>query len=139
MVPAEKDPERPPHEQPTTNEPPPGEPEKPSRVDPRLRVGFVVLVAALLVLLRSPLAVSAITVALAVMFLAVGLGARQLLRRTTKLWAFAAFVIVSYAVTSEDAAIDRWMAFRVLGHNLALNAGGALVGATMILRVLALV
>jgi hypothetical protein len=75
----------------------------------------------------------------ALLWLVVGLPAPRLLRQVGKLWGFALFIIASYALTSNDPATDQWTQIALLGLGLSLNTTGALAGALMVLRVVAVV
>ena len=48
---------------------------------------------------------------------------------------FALFIVASYALTRQDATVDRWIHF----HGVKINLGGATVGLLMVVRVLAVV
>src|SRR5262245_26832518 len=110
-----------------------------ARIDPRLRVVYVLAVGVGIFFLRRPLYVGGLLALHAVLWLIVGLPPRRLFRHVVKLWAFAAFIVASYALTSEDPSVDRWTTYAVLGWNVPVNLGGAVVGATMVLRVLTVV
>lgn len=101
-------------------------------VDSRLRVAFLFLTGAGIFILQSPLWVAALTGALLILSFAVRITPRRILRSILKLWGFALVVLISYAVVPEDPAVDRWVQ---LGR-IRLNAGGVLVGAVMLLRVI---
>ena len=82
--------------------------ETPARtLDPRLRVGYLVASAVGVFFLRSPVAVAPLLALQVVLWLVVGLGPRRLVRQVVKLWAFVAFIVISYAVTSESPEVDR--------------------------------
>jgi len=71
-----------------------------------------------------------------VLWLAVGLPPRRLVRQTFKLWGFALFLVLSYALArSDEGAPEQWVRW----HWLKINVAGALTGATMVLRVMAVV
>jgi hypothetical protein len=74
-----------------------------------------------------------------VLWVAVGLGWRLLLRKITKLLGFALFIVISYALVADDPARDRWVDVTLLGWTFQLNAGGVGVGVTMVLRVATIV
>ena len=83
-------------------------------VDPRLRVVYLVLVAVGVFLLRRWETVGALLAAQIVLWLGLSLGVRRLVRQVTKLWGFALFVLVSYALTADAPEVDRWInAYRV--------------------------
>src|SRR5262245_26867570 len=107
--------------------------------DPRLRVLYLSGVAVGAFLVRDLRVLAAIVVAHALLWVVLGEGVRALARQVFKLWAFAAFVIGSYALTAEDPAIDQWVPVAIAGHTFSINRGGALVGAAMMLRILVLV
>jgi hypothetical protein len=108
-------------------------------IDARLRVLYLASVAVGVFLLRSPVWLGAVFASQAVAWLVVGLGARRLLRQVFKLWAFAAVILISYALTAEDALTDRWIRFAVFGLSIPINLGGMAAGATMLLRVLTVI
>ena len=113
--------------------------ETPARtLDPRLRVGYLVASAVGVFFLRSPVAVAPLLALQVVLWLVVGLGPRRLVRQVVKLWAFVAFIVISYAVTSESPEVDRWIVIQRL-FGLKINVGGALVGLTMVMRVVSVV
>src|SRR5262245_3943187 len=95
------------------------------RVDPRLRVLYLGGVAI------GPFLVKDARIALgflsihALAWLVLGLGARRLLRQVLKLWGFAAFIGASYALTSEDPSVDRWVDVDLRFAHVPLNVGGA--------------
>ena len=106
-----------------------------SNVDPRLRVLFLIAAAVGIFLLpRLWMAATAAGV-LSAAWLAVGLPPKRLLRQYYKLVPFGLFIVGSYALTKEDAAVDRWVHW----HGIAVNLGGAAIGVLMIVRVLAVV
>jgi hypothetical protein len=110
-------------------------------IDPRLRVVYLAAVAVGVFFLKRPWQSELLVAVQALLWLAVGLGPRRLLRQVIKLWGFALFISVSFALTSEDPETDRWVAVQLLGWQLPLklNATGAVLGALMVLRVLAVV
>ncbi|MFO0676617.1 MAG: energy-coupling factor transporter transmembrane component T [Polyangiaceae bacterium] len=108
-----------------------------SRVDPRLRVVYLLVFACGVFVLRDPRVLGTLALSQAAAWMAVGLGGRRLARQVTKLWGFSTFVAVSYALTAEDPAIDRWVP--LFGSKLSVNLGGLVVGLTMVLRILAVV
>ena len=105
-------------------------------VDPRLRVLYLVAVAVGAFFVKSPRFAIALALGHVFTWLLLGLGVRPLARAFFKLWGFAAFVSVSYALTAEDPAIDRWIP--IYGH-FRLNFGGLVVGLLMIVRVVTVV
>ena len=109
------------------------------KIDPRLRVLYLASIALGVFLLKSPWLVAALIGAQAVLWLVVRLGARRLLRQVFKLWGFALFVVASYALTSEDPAVDVWIKLHVVRWDVPINTGGALAGITMVLRLLCVV
>src|SRR5438094_518819 len=109
------------------------------RIDPRWRVLYLVAVALGVFFLRAPWQVAALGGVQAVLWLAVGLGARRLGRQIVKLWGFALFVIASYAFTKEDASTDHWVRVHLVAFDVSVNTGGAALGALMVLRVLSVV
>lgn len=114
---------------------------KPTTLDPRWRVLYLAAVAVGVFFLRKPWMSAVLVGAECVLWLLVGLGARRLVRQITKLWGFALFILVSFALTSEDPETDRWVALHLFGWELPfkLNVTGAVLGGMMVLRVLAVV
>ncbi len=108
-------------------------------IDPRLRVLFLVGAAVAIFLLPRVWMAGAAAGALAAAWLAVGLPPRRLARQVYKLVPFALFIVASYALTKEDAAVDRWARVALGPWHVPINLGGAAVGALMVLRVLAVV
>jgi hypothetical protein len=108
-------------------------------VDARLRVLYLIGVAVGIFFLRPLWQVAIVLGVQCVLWFVVGLPARGLLRQIVKLWGFALFLLASYALTSEDPAIDRWVHVDMWRTSLAINVGGALVGLAMIVRVIAVV
>jgi hypothetical protein len=109
------------------------------RIDPRLRVLYLLSVAGGVFVFHALPVVAAITAAQAVLWLVVGLGPRRLWRQIRKLWFFTLFVVASYALTSEVPETDRWVQVHVLSWVVALNVSGALAGVTMVLRILCVI
>jgi len=118
---------------------PPDDESPRSGVDPRLRVLYLAAVAVGAFFVHDARIAVALVVAHAIAWLVLRLGARLLLRQFVKLAGFSAFIIASYALTSEEPAIDHWVKLDLHFWKLPLNLGGAAVGALMILRVLAVV
>src|SRR5579883_2619938 len=110
-----------------------------TQIDPRLRVLYLLAVACGVFLLKRPWQIGALIAVQGALWLAVGLCARRLVRQAVKLWGFAAFIVASYALTAEDPLVDAWTHVRVWRFDVALNYGGAVVGAMMVLRVLCVV
>lgn len=104
-------------------------------VGPRVRVLYLLAVAVGVFLLVSPWAVAAVLVLQLVAWPAVGLPLRRLGRQVFKLWTFTLFIVASYSLFALDPSLDRWV--DVAG--LQLNVHGALQGATMVMRVVAVV
>ena len=110
-----------------------------SRVDPRLRVLYLLSVACGVFAFHRLPVVAAITAAQCVLWLAVGLGPRRLVRQLTKLWLFTIFIVASYALTSVDRGTDRWLHLHLLSLAVRVNVAGALAGLTMVLRILCVI
>jgi hypothetical protein len=108
-------------------------------VDPRLRVLYLVGVAIGAFFVKDARITGALACAHVALWLVLRLGARALVRQVLKLWGFAAFVVASYALTSEDASVDRWAHVDLGVTKIPLNVGGAAVGMLMVLRVLVVV
>src|SRR4051812_12593584 len=98
------------------------------RIDPRLRVLYLLGVA-IGVFFIKPLWGVAIAAALqAVMWLVAGLPLRRLARSIFKLWAFAAFIIASYALAFEDSVEgDRWSHIAILRWSIPINTTAAML------------
>jgi hypothetical protein len=112
----------------------------PSRVDPRLRVLYLLVVASGVFVFHRLDVVAAIAAAQAVLWLVVGLGAKRLTRQITKLWFFTLFIVASYALTgSDDGEPTHWVRVHVGAWALRLNLAGALAGAVMVLRIVAVI
>lgn len=121
----------------------PGPPHPPGLIarEPRLRVLYLASIVVAVFFLHHLWQIALLAAVQAALWLLVGLPLRRLLRQIGKLWGFALFLLASYALTAEDPAIDRWVRLPLpfTSATLALNAGGAALGALMILRVLAVV
>jgi hypothetical protein len=104
-------------------------------VDPRARVLYLAAVAVVAFFVKDPRFAIGLVAAHAGAWLVLRLGARALLRQIVKLWGFTAFILFSYAITSEDAGVDRWVAV----WRVHVNVGGMAVGALMIARVLTVI
>ncbi len=112
----------------------------PSRVDPRMRVLYLLVVASGVFVFHRLDVVAAIAAAQAVLWLVVGLGPKRLVRQITKLWFFTLFIVASYALTgSEDGEATRWVRVHLGSWALRVNLAGALAGAVMALRILAVI
>ena len=105
------------------------------RVDPRLRVLYLAAVAVGVFFVKDARIACAIAAAHVVAWMFLGLGARTLARQLVKLWGFTAFICVSYALTAEDPAIDRWVHL----WKIPVNLGGLAVGGLMIVRVVTVI
>jgi hypothetical protein len=104
-------------------------------VDPRARVLYLAIVAVLAFFVKDARFAVGLAAAHAGLWLVLRLGARALLRQIVKLWGFTAFVLFSYAITSEDPSVDRWVAV----WRVHVNVGGMAIGALMIARVLTVI
>jgi hypothetical protein len=110
-----------------------------SSIDPRFRVLYLLSVALGLFAIHRLAVVAGIVVAQAALWLVVGLGAQRLARQVRKLWFFTLFIVVSYALTSEDPATDSWTRLHLLSWGVSVNFTGALAGLTMVLRVVGVI
>src|SRR5437868_14298786 len=110
-------------------------PPSPTSIDPRLRVLFLIAAAVGIFVLPRIWMAAAAAGLLSVAWLAVGLPPKRLVRQYYKLIPFGLFIVGSYALTKEDAGVDRWIHW----HGVAVNLGGAAIGLLMIVRVLAVV
>lgn len=111
----------------------------PSPIGPRLRALYLLATAFGVFVLpwwQAILGIAALQVAL---WQALGLGAQRLLRQLRKLSLFCGLIFVAYALVSEDPATDRWIDVTVGPLVVEVNTHGALVGMTMVLRILAVV
>lgn len=108
-------------------------------IDARVRVLYLVAVAGGALLVKDWRASAGLLGAHVILWLALRLGFVALLRQVTKLWGFALFIVVSYALTSEDPSVDRWTHLDLGFVRVPINWGGAVVGALMILRVLVVI
>ncbi|MBK8252822.1 MAG: hypothetical protein IPK82_09155 [Polyangiaceae bacterium] len=109
------------------------------RIDPRLRVLYLLGLAVGIFFIKSLWILALVAGAQGILWLAVGLLARGLVRNIVKLWPIAAFFLASYALTSEDPSVDRWQTFTAFGHSFSLNIGGVLIGAAMVLRMITVI
>ncbi|GEM_PF-28735 len=92
------------------------------RIDPRLRILYLVAVAVGVFFVHAPVAIGAVLLVQLALWFAGGLGLRALSRQLLKFASFAAFLIVSYAVTGwslASALAGCFMALRVLSIVLA--------------------
>src|SRR5690242_17118854 len=105
------------------------------RVDARIRVLYLGAVAVAAFLVTDPRIAGGLVIGHAAAWLALGEGARALVRQIAKLLPFAAFIVCSYALTKEDDAVDRWAHLDLGLVRVPLNVGGAIVGAMLLLRV----
>ncbi len=110
-----------------------------SHVDPRLRVLYLLSVALGLFAFHRLDVVAAVVALQAALWLVVGLGAGRLARQIRKLWFFTLFIVVSYALTSEDRATDSWTSLHLLSWTVRVNLTGALAGLTMVLRIVGVI
>jgi hypothetical protein len=97
-------------------------------IDPRLRVLFVLGVAAGVFFLREPWQAGAACALLAITWLIVKLPPKRLARQILKLWGFALFILASYAFFNDEG-----------GFSTTPNLDGLREGGLMLLRVLALI
>src|SRR5262245_7916736 len=108
----------------------------PTRIDPRLRVGFLIGAAVGVFFLRDFAGLGVALGVLSILWITVGLAPRRLLRQVYKLWGIALFIAVSSAFFDNDPDTDRWIS---IAPHLDVNVGAMLIGAIMFLRVLAVV
>src|SRR5687768_1262108 len=106
----------------------------PRPLDPRWRVLYLGSVAAAVFLVPWLWLAGILLAVHCALWLIVGLPPRKLLRQLYKLLPFSLFLLLSYALTDENPATDRWIDVSLLGLGLRLNTSGALVGALMVLR-----
>ena len=110
-----------------------------SRIDPRVRVLYLLSVAGGVFAFHRLDVIGALVVLQAILWLVVGLRARRLVRQITKLWFFTLFIVVSYSLTSEDPATDHWVSVHVLSRAVSFNTSGALAGLVMVLRIVCVI
>ena len=108
-------------------------------IDPRLRALYLVGVAVGVFFLPDWKLCAAVAGAQVVAWLSLGLGVKALLRQLRKLVLFLAVIAVAYALVGEDPASDRWIVVSIFGLEIDVNASGALVGLTMVLRIVTVV
>ena len=108
-------------------------------VDPRLRVVFLLGVAVGAFLLKDPLHVAGLCVALVGMWRAVRLPWHRLRKKVFKLWGLAFVLVLSFGLTTQGEAVDRWILLPLGPASFQVNTAGALLGLTMVLRIVAIV
>lgn len=104
-------------------------------MDPRIRVLYLAAVAASALVLADLRVLVGLSIAHVIAWLALREGIAPLVRQLVKLSGFAAFIVLSYALTKDDPTTDRWTKL----YGIDVNAGGALVGVRMVLRVVIVV
>src|SRR5260221_13137780 len=95
-------------------------------VDPRLRVLYLGAVAVGAFALKDWRMSAGLLGAHAIAWLLLGLGPRALARQIWKLWGFSLLIIGTYALTSEAADVDRWVAIDLRFWTPHLNIGAAI-------------
>src|SRR3954447_10009553 len=110
-----------------------------SSVDPRFRVLYLAVVAVTVFLIKDARVAGGIAVIHAGTWLALGHGLGPLVRQVTKLWGFVAFLLASYAFTSEDPLVDHWTRINLGLFHLPVNVGGLVAGSLMVLRIVTVV
>jgi hypothetical protein len=115
---------------------------KPSS-DARLRALYLLALAVGVFLMPAWWMVAIAAGAQVLLWLGLGIGVRKLLRQVRKLFLFLAVIQIAYALVTNDPATDRWQTYVLtlfgLGWEIDVNLSGAMVGLTMVLRVLAVV
>ena len=106
---------------------------------PRTRVAFLVAAAVGVFLLPAWWMVAIAAGAMAIAWLGLGLGAGALARQVKKLLALSALIIAGYALFAIEPGRDRWETLDLRWFELEVNTFGALEGAAMALRILAVV
>jgi len=104
-----------------------------------VRVGYLLLVAVGVFFIRDPRGVVAVAALQLLLWLAAGLGLGRAVSRIRKLWLFAALITLAYALTANDPDTDVWLTLPLYLFDLELNRTGALIGLTMVLRILCVV
>ena len=108
-------------------------------MSPRARVLYLIAVAAGVFLVPSLPAVAGVLILQVALCAFGGLRPAEIRRQLTKLSVFGLFLVVTYALTAQDPATDRWMELPLAGFVLSLNVAGALEGVTMVLRIFTIV
>ena len=108
-------------------------------IDPRLRALYLVGVAVGVFFLPDWKLCAAFAGAQVVAWLSLGLGVKGLLRQLRKLALFLAVIAAAYALVGEDPASDSWKVVSIFGLEIDVNTTGALVGLTMVLRIVTVV
>jgi hypothetical protein len=106
---------------------------------PRLRALYLVLVAVGVFFVSSPALVGAIAGAQLALLLATGTSPADAARILRKLFLFLAVIVIAYSLVEGDPGTADWRRLEILWWELEINRAGALVGLTMILRVMAVV
>lgn len=102
---------------------------------PRTRVAFLLAVALGVFFVPYWWACAAVMVTMAMAWLALGLGAGALALQVRKLVPISTLIIAGYALFAIDPATDRWVTL----WKIDINTTGLLEGATMAIRILAVV
>lgn len=102
-------------------------------------MAFLVVAAVGLFLLPAWWMVAIAAGAMAIAWLGLGLGAGPLARQVKKLVAISALIIAGYALFAIEPGRDRWVTLDLVWFELEVNTFGALEGAAMALRILAVV
>jgi hypothetical protein len=105
--------------------------------DPRLRVLYLIAVGAGIFLAPKGWPLLAVLAFQLVLWLAVGLPLRQLVRQITKLWLFAAFVLFTFAFFAAEDGANQWIELPILG--VPFNLAGMKEGAFMLARVITVI
>ncbi len=108
-------------------------------LDPRLRALYLALVAIGVFFMPAWWMVAIVLAVQVTLWLSLGLGAAALTRQLRKLTLFLAVILIAFSLVGHDPASDRWHALVLPWLEIEINLTGAMLGLTMVLRVLAVV
>ncbi|MHC5012477.1 MAG: CbiQ family ECF transporter T component, partial [Planctomycetota bacterium] len=113
-------------------------PETGFSLDPRLRVLYLLAVAVGIFFMPEPWQVALVFALQVVLWFALGMTPRRLLRQILKLWGFVLLIFITYSLTSLDPTRDEWVEVSWL-WGLRVNLVGAEMGGIMVLRIVTVV
>jgi hypothetical protein len=108
-------------------------------VTPPVRVLYLLAVALGLVLARTPGAIAVLAGTQVALWFLAGLSASRLLRQIVRFWGFALLIVASYALVSDDPAVDRWVRLPLGAYAFSLNLGGIADGLLMVARIVLMI